>query len=720
MGGHYLLPGISVLAPKSVAKNLFLFAALTAAACTNLITTKTAFAVSGTQSAGGGAIGPAHVTFGAPFGNTVGFVSLGAAGTGTGTFVPSSTPGQFKFLTAAHNVDGNSDGVLDIANLTVFFGAAPGSALFVGQDGQNATFQVNATAAQIAVHPQWSTSNGSATYDLAVVTFNLNDIIAVNGGAVPVVSPVYVNNPLNMQAVVAGHGLQGDGTVVLLDPVPLANEVDGILKGGTNIIDFVGVPGNIVPPTVSPASGIVVLVDFDDNLNPGVSSFNGVNANPALEAGTAPGDSGSAILVDSDGDGNFEVAGVLNGGDNPFGGASQFGDISQFAPIFTPANQAFLVQQGVFLGLSASGLLVAGNWSIVDLAAINQLIGVSNFLAQFAAESITEFKHTADDHVGNVVSRRYRAANGLSLLDNGCPVFGAVNGNGAPTEETRCKRFEVYFEGRYQAISEDGPAGVNPETDQLIGHLGIEALLTPHILGGLAGGVGTSADDDEMDKYFGTVYVIGQVRNVTASAAYSAAHHSISADRTPGPWEFSADGFTHSFDAGVSALFETRYVDLTPHINARYTTGELRDVSITNAGMRTPIADQDIEQSQVEVGLRGSRRFTNTWGAIIPYIGAAYVWREDHSDSAVNVTQSIRPFFLLASVGGQLAILNLPNTVSSTGSASSDADTHFAEVSLGLEARANNGVGMSFGLSTAFDAEEFRGASGRVGFGIPF
>ena len=66
--------------------------------------------------------------------NSVGFVqwTSTAAGNasyvGTGTLVPSSVAGQFKFLTAAHNVDsegpGNkADGVIDALAFTIYFGA---------------------------------------------------------------------------------------------------------------------------------------------------------------------------------------------------------------------------------------------------------------------------------------------------------------------------------------------------------------------------------------------------------------------------------------------------------------------------------------------------------------------------------------------------------------------------------------------------------------------
>jgi hypothetical protein len=73
-------------------------------------------------------------------------------------------------------------------------------------------------------------------------------------------------NPLGGAAILGGHGLFADGTVNLggeenpedqvPDAVPPgARDVNGVLKTGTNTVDFVGVPGAIAPPTISPASG---------------------------------------------------------------------------------------------------------------------------------------------------------------------------------------------------------------------------------------------------------------------------------------------------------------------------------------------------------------------------------------------------------------------------------------------------------------------------------
>jgi hypothetical protein len=238
-------------------------ALLSAAAFSALLPVST-YATVGVDSAGGGVIGAAHAAHaaGLDLGRTVAFIQYGG-GTATGTLVPSSEPGVLKFLTAAHNVESNNDGVLDAgaANITLFFGNTPGTT------GATATYSVVATPAQIAMNPNWATSGGSATHDMAVVSFTFAQIAAITGGPSTLqTSAVSSTNPLGGAAILGGHGLFADGTVNLggeenpedqvPDAVPPgARDVNGVLKTGTNTVDFVGVPGAIAPPTISPASG---------------------------------------------------------------------------------------------------------------------------------------------------------------------------------------------------------------------------------------------------------------------------------------------------------------------------------------------------------------------------------------------------------------------------------------------------------------------------------
>ena len=221
-----------------------------------------ALAIVGVNSAAPGIIGNQHITFASSLdlGRTVGFVSYANA-TGTGTLVPSLEAGTLKFLTAAHNVDGNNDGVLDagLGTIIFYFGNAP------GENGATASYSVTATATQIAVNPLWASQPaGAATNDLAVVSFKLNQVTTVTAESSTIqASAVSSTSPLGMAAVVAGHGLHSDGTVILGGNAGAGQQVDGILKGGTNTIDFVGVPTITVGGTINDTSGTVILLDLD-------------------------------------------------------------------------------------------------------------------------------------------------------------------------------------------------------------------------------------------------------------------------------------------------------------------------------------------------------------------------------------------------------------------------------------------------------------------------
>ena len=115
---------------------------------------------------------------------------------------------------------------------------------------------------------------------------------------------------VGLTAVTTGYGFNGIGSV--------GHEfsTDGFRWGGTNVIDAFGSPAS--------ASGSnIISTDFDD----GTAAANTIPTSSVapleFEATTAPGDSGSPILVDVNGE--WVIAGVLSGGTNAF---SLFGDIS--------------------------------------------------------------------------------------------------------------------------------------------------------------------------------------------------------------------------------------------------------------------------------------------------------------------------------------------------------------------------------------------------------
>lgn len=232
-----------------------------------------------------------------------------------------------KFLTAAHSVDFDRNGVLDrpLGDYSLRFGP--------NVDSPETT--INAITS-IIIHPLWSPTNGDRTYDLAVVTLT-NPLTTV--GTIGLSDA----DPLGMQTTLVGYGLHGIGT-------SSSQSLDGRRRAGTNIIDI---------------AGDTIRFDFDSP-SEDTNHYTAGSATPlAMEAGTAGGDSGSPLIVSF---GGLErVVGVLSGGFNNFGSGAEYGDVSVYAPINDADNISFLAAQGITLTaipepsvalLMAGGLMV--------------------------------------------------------------------------------------------------------------------------------------------------------------------------------------------------------------------------------------------------------------------------------------------------------------------------------------------------------------------------
>lgn len=222
----------------------------------------------------------------------------------TGAMVTST-----KFLTAAHSVDSDRDGVVDnpLGNYSLLFGTNVSSP----------DTTVNALTS-IVIHPLWSATAGDRTYDLAVVTLT-NPLTSV--GTLGLSDA----DPLGMETTLVGYGLHGIGT-------SSSQTLDGRRRAATNIID---------------STNDTIRFDFDSP-SEDTNYYTAGSATPlALEGGTAGGDSGSPLLVDF---GGFErIVGVLSGGFNTFGSGAEYGDVSVYAPINDADNITFLANQGVNL-----------------------------------------------------------------------------------------------------------------------------------------------------------------------------------------------------------------------------------------------------------------------------------------------------------------------------------------------------------------------------------
>ena len=287
----------------------------------------------------------------------VAFLNLGG-GTGTGTLVPSSMSGEWKILTAAHNIDSDNNGTPEATSIMACFGTNLGvdSGGFV--DCSNASSTV-AAITSIAVHPDWA-PGGAAQNDLAVLTFTTANTIT---GTLPAPMSLALSNPtVGSEIALAGHGGFGSADASFENVNP-----DGYLRAGRNNLDLIGVG---IPSQAT--EGFILGADLDapDGYVPslgGPPNSMGTDTPLAREAGTATGDSGGPVINAATG----QLLGVLNGG-YPGSGApvSEYGDVSKWAPVNEPsgANLTFITGAGVaavpepsaalFLGLVV--VLVAG------------------------------------------------------------------------------------------------------------------------------------------------------------------------------------------------------------------------------------------------------------------------------------------------------------------------------------------------------------------------
>lgn len=260
----------------------------------------------------------------------------------TGTLVTSAVTGEYKILTAAHVVDGNSggstaNGIIDASNYTVEF----------GDNADSILHRVSIDRSNVSVHPRWAPgdpvgtglTSGAAQFDMAVLTFTADDLTFGNPSSLPDPYGVWGGNPLGEVATIVGFGQWGTGDSFSNSRGGPIQAKDSVRRAGTNVIDAVD--------TLSAAAndGYTIRADFDPitfPTNRSVAGFNGTVQ--GLEASTASGDSGGPLLV-----GPNLVTGVLHGGYNHFAGAdsSEYGDVSVWSSVSDSLNRQFLELNGV-------------------------------------------------------------------------------------------------------------------------------------------------------------------------------------------------------------------------------------------------------------------------------------------------------------------------------------------------------------------------------------
>ena len=173
-----------------------------------------------------------------------------------------------------------------------------------------------------------NSNNPDATFTVASASNpgggNANSPL-LNGGDVTILTltssvPASVATPLRfidattelvgLTATTVGFGFNGVGST------GHGNSSDGFRWGGENIIDAFGSPAS--------ANGSNIISTDFDNGTQAANTIGSSSSTPLeFEATTAPGDSGSPVLVEIDGE--FVIAGVLSGGTTA---NSVFGDIS--------------------------------------------------------------------------------------------------------------------------------------------------------------------------------------------------------------------------------------------------------------------------------------------------------------------------------------------------------------------------------------------------------
>ncbi len=678
-----------------------------------------ALAIVGVNSASPGIIGNQHITFASSLdlGRTVGFVSYSNSNA-TGTLVPSLEAGTLKFLTAAHNVDHNNDGVLDagLGTIIFYFGNAP------GENGGTATYSVTATATQIAVNPLWATkpggpTGGTPTNDLAVVSFKINQVTTVTAES-PVIqaSAVSSASPVGMAGVVAGHGLHSDGTVILGGSAGAGQQVDGILKGGTNTIDFVGVPTITVGGTINDTSGTVILLDLDKP--DGSTSTLGATTGGPNEAGTAKGDSGSALYADTNKDGKLEVVGVLNGGDNPYPtGVSTFGDISQYAPILTPTNLAFLKAQNVFVGTSLNGVS-AGNYGGVGFM-IADGAGLNNFTYGLTAAMLTQSQgqQVLQGSLGTVQTRTSSVARGTSNLEN-------VGGDEVTLSDLAgfgSRRWEAWAASNLARVDSQGRGSRSSGLDAHYGAatVGVDFLATSHVMLGaywsyLYGrGSATDLKLDSSGNALGFT-VVGEWYGLCSTFIYNYSHAETDLRRSIGTAQAFAkpSSSSHTLDWMLAYNLRHRGWVHGPTGGLRYTFGNVggyTEQSDTPVPGLLSANSQDFSVFRLNLGYNAAYHFETNFGKVVPYLSANWIYLAQHSSSSTASYQGT-PFSIVGSGGGLVPFSSGP----STATGGSGTYSNFANVQMGVELIAHERLKLN--LQTYVSV--FRSGTMEVGGGV--
>lgn len=288
--------------------------------------------------------------------------------TGTATLVAPN-----KILTAAHVIDTDLDGKIDITDVSQY-------SFLLGDDLEKEA-DYNLKIKAVSLHPSWVASetkrvnkvngkkNINSRYDLAVLTLSSN-VTAVESLAVsPEIAELAKNKSLlGKKATIVGYGKYGSSSASLSN--------DGLRRAAENIIDSVN--HGIIRFDYD--STYASQQDEDEGLNhPNLDGSSPElipvpNSSPtpiSLEGGIGQGDSGGPLLVSTDLN-TPVVVGVASQfiDTEVFGGLafSDYGSVYVYTALNEPENLKFLDAENVIDldGLVATSAVVASDTQVIE------------------------------------------------------------------------------------------------------------------------------------------------------------------------------------------------------------------------------------------------------------------------------------------------------------------------------------------------------------------
>jgi len=266
---------------------------------------------------------------------------------GTGTLVAPN-----KVLTAAHVIDPNLDGIIEVKDLSRY-SFELGDNL---DEGSDHSLKID----QVTLHPSWKAAKANRVsdndgqdipnpqYDLAVLTLN-SDFTEIEPVEVSPDVPELLDNAslLGKKGTLIGYGDYGNPTA---DP----DNSDGLRRAAENIIDsadngLIRFDYDSTDPLIQKNNDQGFNSPNLDGSYPELTSVPESSPKPiSLEGGIAPGDSGGPLLVESD----LEpvVVGVASEFINPESSGSPisgYGSIYVYTSLNDPQTIEFLSTEDI-------------------------------------------------------------------------------------------------------------------------------------------------------------------------------------------------------------------------------------------------------------------------------------------------------------------------------------------------------------------------------------